>query len=148
MSSIDEDAVITLNMLIETCKDGELGFRTAADDTRDAGAQRMFLGLAGERAELAAELAREVQRLGGTPAAAGSVSGSLHRGWMNLTAAVTGSDEASIIAAAERGEDSAKTAYERALREPLPAATRTLVERQYARIRAAHDRVSRLKRAA
>lgn len=148
MSSIDEDAVITLNVLIETCKDGELGFRTAADDTRNAEAQRMFLMLARERAELAAELQREVQRLGGTPAAAGSVSGSLHRGWMNLTAAVTGSDEGSIIAAAERGEDAAKTAYERALREPLPAAPRMLVERQYSRIRAAHDRVSRLKRAA
>jgi hypothetical protein len=85
MSSIDEDAVITLNVLIETCKDGELGFRTAADDTRNAEAQRMFLTLARERAELTAELQREVQRLGGTPAAAGSVSGSLHRGWMNLT---------------------------------------------------------------
>jgi uncharacterized protein (TIGR02284 family) len=148
MSSIDEDAVITLNVLIETCKDGELGFRTAADDTRDAEAQRMFLTLARERAELAVELQREVQRLGGTPAASGSVSGSLHRGWMNLTAAVTGSDERTIIAAAERGEDSAKSAYERALREPLPTATRMLVERQYARIRAAHDRLSSLKHAA
>jgi uncharacterized protein (TIGR02284 family) len=148
MRSIDEDAVITLNVLIETCKDGELGFRTAADDTRSADAQRMFLALARERAELAAALQREVQRLGGTPASAGTVSGSLHRGWMNLTAAVTGSDERSIIAAAERGEDSAKRAYERALREPLPQATRTLVERQYEQIRAAHDRVSRLKRAA
>jgi uncharacterized protein (TIGR02284 family) len=148
MTSIEEDAVITLNMLIETCKDGELGFRTAADDTRTAETQRTFLTLAGERAELAAELQREVQRLGGTPAVAGSVSGSLHRGWMNVTAAVTGSDERSIIAAAERGEASAKTTYERALREPLPAATRTLVERQYDRIRAAHDRFRSLKRAA
>ena len=148
MSSIDEDAVVTLNVLIETCKDGELGFRTAADDTRNAEVQRMFVALARERAELAAELQREVQRLGGTAVAAGSVSGSLHRGWMNLTAAVTGSDEGSIIAAAERGEDSAKTAYERALREPLPAATRMLVERQYGRIRAAHDCLNTLKRAA
>jgi uncharacterized protein (TIGR02284 family) len=148
MSSIDEDAVVTLNVLIETCKDGELGFRTAADDTRNAEVQRMFVALARERAELAAELQREVQRRGGTAVAAGSVSGSLHRGWMNLTAAVTGSDEGSIIAAAERGEDSTKTAYERALREPLPAATRMLVERQYGRIRAAHDCLNTLKRAA
>jgi uncharacterized protein (TIGR02284 family) len=147
MTSIDVDAVITLNMLIETCKDGELGFRTAADDTRNPDTQRMFVALARERAELAAELQREVKRLGGTPAAAGTVSGSLHRGWMNLAAAVMGGDE-SIVAAAERGEDAAKTAYERALREPLPQATRMLVERQYERIRAASDRVSHLKRAA
>lgn len=32
MSSIDEDAVVTLNVLIETCKDGELGFRTCTVD--------------------------------------------------------------------------------------------------------------------
>jgi uncharacterized protein (TIGR02284 family) len=148
MASLDEDVVVALNVLIETCKDGELGFRTAADDTRSADTQRMFLALARERADLAAELQREVERLGGTPASTGTVSGSLHRGWMNLTAAVTGNDERSIIAAAERGEDSARTAYERALREPLPQATRMLVERQYERIRAAHDRVSHLKRAA
>lgn len=148
MASIDEDAVITLNVLIETCKDGELGFRTAADDTRSTEAQHMFRALARERAELASALQREVQRLGGIPASTGTVSGSLHRGWMNLTAAVTGSDERSIIAAAERGEDAAKRAYVRALREPLPQATRMLGERQYERIRAARDRVARLERAA
>lgn len=66
---------------------------------------------------------------------------------MNLAAAVMSDDE-SIVTAAERGEDAAKTAYERALREPLPPATRTLVESQYERIRAAGDRVTHLKRAA
>ena len=147
--AMDKDDVIdTLNDLIETCKDGELGFRTAADDTRNPEAQRMFLVLARERAELATALQREVQRLGGIPASTGTVSGSLHRGWMNLTAAVTGSDERSIIAAAERGEDAVKTAYERALREPLPQAARMLVERQYEQIRAARDRMSHLQRAA
>jgi uncharacterized protein (TIGR02284 family) len=67
---------------------------------------------------------------------------------MNLTAAVTGGDERAIINAAETGEDSARSAYERALREPLPEATRVLVERQYAVVRQAHDRVRDLKRAA
>lgn len=55
---------------------------------------------------------------------------------MNLTAAVTGGDERAIIDAAETGEDSARSAYERAL------------ERQYAVVRQALDRVRDLKRAA
>ena len=45
------------------------------------------------------------------------------------------------MAEAERGEDVAKDAFEEALKEPLPAPARTVVERQAAQVRQAHDRV-------
>lgn len=52
------------------------------------------------------------------------------------------------MAEAERGEDSAKAAYERALQATLPADVRALVERQFAGVKDAHDRMRDLKRAA
>lgn len=58
----------------------------------------MFLEYAQQRSELAAELQHEVSKLGGVPEKSGSVGGSLHRGWMNLKAAITGKDEGAIVA--------------------------------------------------
>ena len=46
-----------------------------------------------------------MQRLGGRPEEGGSVSGAVHRGWMNIKDAVAGHDDKAIIAEAERGED-------------------------------------------
>jgi len=45
----------------------------------------------------------------------------------------------------ERGEDAAKSAYEAALKEDLPADIRTLVERQYQGVKENHDRVRDLR---
>jgi uncharacterized protein (TIGR02284 family) len=95
----------------------------------------------------AAELRAEVRRLGGDPEKRGSVAGALHRGWINIKNLVTGGDDAAIIAEAERGEDSAKRAYEDALKEPLPAGARELIEQQAAIVREAHDQVRALERA-
>jgi uncharacterized protein (TIGR02284 family) len=60
---------------------------------------------------------------------------------------VTGKDDASIVAEAERGEDSAKRMYEEALKEPLPAQTIALVREQSMKIHDAHDRVRALEKA-
>jgi uncharacterized protein (TIGR02284 family) len=66
--------------------------------------------------------------------------GQVHRGWMNLKAAVSGKSEASIIAECERGEDAALRNYENVLEENLPSDLLAKVEMYYAEIRFAHDR--------
>jgi uncharacterized protein (TIGR02284 family) len=142
------DVISTLNELIQTCKDGEQGFTTAADGVSDPDLKRLFMTYAEQRGRFASELQAEVARLGGDPERKGSVVASLHRGWMNLKAAVTGNDDEAVIAAAETGEDVAKESYDKALRESLPADVREIVQRQYSGIREAHDRVRFLKRAA
>ena len=76
-----------------------------------------------------------------------TVAGAAHRGWINIKSVVTGKDDGSIIAEAERGEDSAKAAYEDALRAPLSAQTLALVREQSMKIHDAHDRVRSLERA-
>jgi uncharacterized protein (TIGR02284 family) len=148
MTRSPREVITTLNELIETAKDGELGFQTAADAVTDAELKRLLVGYARQRGEFATQLRDEVQRLGGRPEESGSVAGSLHRGWMSLKAALTGHGEEPIISAVERGEDSARTAYEKTLQQDLPGDVRALVERQYAGIRESHERVRFLRRAA
>ena len=125
------DTISTLNSLIETCKDGELGFKTAADGLQSADVKAKFLEYSRQRAEMARELQAEVRRLGGDPEKSGSMSGTMHRGWLDIKSAVTGKDDHAIIAEAERGEDVAKAAYENALKEStLDTSARSIVQQQ------------------
>jgi len=139
--------ISTLNGLIETLKDGEQGFKTAAEGVRESSIRSLFQQYSKQRSEMIRELQAEVRRLGGDPEKAGSIAGAAHRGWINIKSAVTGKDDASIIAEAERGEDSAKRMYEEALKEPLPAQTIALVREQSMKIHDAHDRVRALEKA-
>jgi uncharacterized protein (TIGR02284 family) len=145
---VDNDKVIsTLNRLIETVTDGEEGFKTAAEGLTDPQTKALFLQYSRGRGEMARELQAEVRKIGGAPDQGGSVSGTLHRGWINIKSAVTGRNDSSIIAEAERGEDVAKKVFEEALNEPLPPSTRALVQQLAARVREAHDRVRSIEKA-
>jgi len=139
-------AISTLNDLIATCRDGENGFRTAAAALKDQHIKAMFERYARQRAEMTRELQEQVRKLGGRPDSSGSVSASLHRGWMNLKSLLTGNDDNALVAEAERGEDVAKRVYEKALAESLPAGVRELVEQQAAIVRTAHDDVRALEK--
>jgi uncharacterized protein (TIGR02284 family) len=141
-----DDVASILNGLIETCKDGSNGFRTAADGVEDASLKRLFTSYSEQRAQFAAELERVVASLGGNPPDTGHIAGAVHRGWINLKSAITGKDDGAIISECERGEDFAKERYQKALENTLPADVRAAVERQYMQVKEAHDHVRSLER--
>ena len=144
----DNDKVIScLNNLIETCKDGQDGFKTAAEGVQRSELKTLFYEYSQQRARFAGELQNEVRRLGGDPEKTGSVAASLHRGWIDIKSAVTGKDDNAVISECERGEDSAVRNYKGALAdESLTADVRSVVERQYAAVQEAHDRIRSLER--
>lgn len=147
MAQSKENTAAVLNNLVQTCLDGEEGFKNAADSVQEAHLRMLFCEFSQQRAQLAAELQQEIHRLGEMPETSGSVGGSLHRGWMNLKAAVTGHDDHAILAECERGEDVAVNAYEKALEEDLPADVRVVINRQYLAVKASHDRVRDMEKA-
>jgi uncharacterized protein (TIGR02284 family) len=122
-------AVSTLNDLIETCKDGANGFRTAAEAVQSPPAKALFTSRVPLIERAATELQAEVRRLGGDPETTGSVAATVHRGWINLKSAVTGKDDAAIVTECLRGEELAVKNYEDALATGLPAESRAIVER-------------------
>jgi uncharacterized protein (TIGR02284 family) len=143
-TQISEQAVSTLNDLIETLKDGKNGFEAAASDVKDARVKAVFQEFAQQRSQLATELQSEVRKLGGDPEKSGSASASMHRGWMNIKSAL-GGGEKSILNEAERGEDVAVKSYEKALSQSLPDDVSGIVRRQYGQVKQAHDRVRELR---
>ena len=141
----NNDVISTLNDLIETCKDGEHGFRTCAEDIKDAQMKSFFTTRAQSCAEAAAELQQEVRTLGGNPETSSSIAGALHRRWVDIKGLVTGKDDEAILNECERGEDVAKRSYETALGKSLPANIKTIVERQYNGVLKNHDQVKALR---
>ena len=138
-----------LNDLIETLKDGQEGFKQAADSVSNPRLKSLFRDYSEQRSRFATALQSEARAHGETePETDSSASGALHRGWINLKSALTGGDEHAILAECERGEDSAVEEYQKALADGLSPSAQELVSRQFAEIKAAHDRIRSLRDAA
>jgi uncharacterized protein (TIGR02284 family) len=144
---VDNDNVVsTLNNLIETCRDGQNGFKEAAENVKSPELKTFFNQIVLERAQFVGELQQEVQRLGSDPENTGSTAAAMHRVWMDIKGSLTGRDDQSILNECERGEDSAVEAYRDTLNdENLPTNIRSIVERQFRSIQQVHDRVKQMR---
>ena len=142
----NEEVISTLNNLIETCRDGQNGFQTAAEGIKNSELKELFYNYSQERARFVGELQDEVRRMGGDPENTGSVAATLHRGWINIKSTITGEDESAVISECERGEDSAVANYRDALNTDMPANVRQIIERQFSSVKQAHDRIRSLEK--
>ncbi len=141
MTMNNEEVISTLNDLIETCKDGKNGYQTAAENIENSEYKKLFNEFSQQRENFANELKAEVGRLGGDPEDSGSVSASLHRGWMNIKSAVSSNDLDAILSECEQGEDVAVKNYKEALENDLPADLHSIVNKQYVEVKNAHDHI-------
>jgi uncharacterized protein (TIGR02284 family) len=141
MANDIDDIRSTLNGLIETLKDGEEGFRNSAEKLKDPTLASDFRGFANQRARFASELQAEVSRIGGSPETSGSTAGAIHRGWIDLKAALSGHTDLAILEEAERGEDSAVKNYRDALSKDVPSDIRSVIEGQYRDVLTTHNTV-------
>ena len=140
------EVVSVLDELIETLKDGQQGFMHAAEGVSDPKLKSLFRGYSDQRSRFVTALQTETRKFGeAKPEDDSSAAGALHRGWINLKSAVTGGDEHAILAECERGEDSAVEEFQKAVEDGLPPALQEIVSRQYAEIKAAHDRIRDLR---
>ena len=143
-----EELIECLKDLIETCRDGENGFQTAANHVKNSDLRRLFSKYSIQRAQFASELESEVRQLGGSPTTTGSVAAAFHRGWMNIKSIVTGGSDDAILAECERGEDAAVENYQRVLMNNLPPNVLPVVKHQFTEIKRSHDRIRDLEKAA
>jgi uncharacterized protein (TIGR02284 family) len=141
-----KEIISTVNRLIETLKDGQEGFKQAAEAVTSTDLKSLLYEFSQQRARFATELQNQAKNLGeGKPEESSSTAGAMHRAWINLKSAVTSGDDHTILAECERGEDSAVEEYEQALKMDLPAPLDDIVSREYAEVKRAHDRIKTLR---
>jgi uncharacterized protein (TIGR02284 family) len=135
-----------LERLVEVCRDGQNGYRDAAEHVTDSNLRHFFNQQSLERAGFAAQLEEELLKLGEMDLdRSGSASGDVRRAWVDLKATLGGGDE-SLLASVESGDKSAVEAYEKATQEgELPEHLAAIVRRQYASVEAACEHVRMLR---
>ena len=135
------NTVSILEKLVETCRDGEKGYKDAAEHVKHSDIKTYFQKQSRERAQFAQELEAELARVSeGPKKESGSISAALHRAWIDMKAGIGGGDK-TILGSVEQGEDAAQKAYTNALGSALPQQIEGTVSRQADHIRSAHDKV-------
>lgn len=98
-----------------------------------------------DRGEFSAELESMAAAYGDDIDEDGSAGGAIHRGWMAVKDAISGSDPSGVLDAAEQGEAHAVSEYQDALGKDISPELRSVVERQFAAVQQAHDEVTSLR---
>jgi uncharacterized protein (TIGR02284 family) len=111
---MDENNVVSvLENLIETCRDGEKGYRDAAEHVKRSDLKSYFNEQSMERGRFATELQAELAKVGKPDKkVSGSASAGMRRAWVDTKVALGGGDH-TILESVEKGEDNAKETYQR-----------------------------------
>jgi len=147
MSTITEKSIDVLNHLVETCYDGENGYKKAAEDVHNANLKMLFSNYAEQRYRFGHELKEEIRRMGGDPEKGSTLKADLHRAWIDIKSAFTSGGEQAVLVECERGDNYAVDAFKKELDEDLPVDSKTLIARQYEAIVEARNKVETLKNA-
>jgi len=131
MSTYTEEVGNKINELLEKTYDAEKGFKNAAENVEHAALKSYFNQKAQERYNFGHELKSEIKSFGQKVDKGGSVTGSIHRTWMDVKALFSGDNEESMLEEAIRGEKAAVEEYQDVLHETsLPSSTKRLLTSQ------------------
>lgn len=134
----DQQTVKVLSSLYRMIEAGEKGYAVSAANVANRGLKVLFKSYAQQRSDFGSEILAEMQRLGGNAKPNSSIRGVIHRGRINIFAALTiGSEERDKVILNEIifGERVALNTYEKALKKDLDQETREIIARQYKEVR-------------
>lgn len=140
--------VKALGSLFRMVEAGERGYAVAASNVSNRALKILFQTFAQQRANFKEELMAEIQQLGGRVHGNSSFLGIVHRGRIDIFAALTiGAEnvEKVILKEVMIGERVALRAYEKTLNQDLPPSTREIVLRQFEQVRSVVDLVRLLR---
>jgi uncharacterized protein (TIGR02284 family) len=142
---LEPETLEKLQSLIQINLDSEKGLLEAAKRIQDEKITSVFLDLSEDRAKNAKDLQMFVRWNDEVAQDEGSYIGTFHRVWLDLRSDMTGGSASSILSEAERGEDYIKKLYEEVLVETAGSAMNDVLTRQYATVKAGHDRIRELR---
>ncbi len=145
LRQIDDQSIEVIRHLVQACRDGEQGYQTAAEQLHATDPLHAeLMGFSVDRGHCAAELEMALAELGVSSDASGSVTGALHRGWINLRQALATKEHNAILAECIRGEESAVNQYDQASLSSMPAGLAGLIQKQAREIAGVLARIKNL----
>ena len=144
---INEDAIDTLNDLLEICRDGQFGFSECAAHTQSRDLKMVLMQRAEDCRRAGADLMKLIKQMGGEYEEGGTAMAALHRGWVAAKGKLTGYSDLDMLNECERAEDVALTHYRKALMHHLPEAVHALVKQQASGTQRNHDQIKALRNA-
>jgi uncharacterized protein (TIGR02284 family) len=145
-----EKTVDVLQELNQFVNDRIEGYKHAAKVTKDPAHQSYYKSLIDQSSKFSNEINSTISSFGGSPESSTTTKGKIYRGWMDVKAGITGSDEESVIESNMYGEEWAQKAYNDALehRGELPSNVVQMVEKQKQSSLATSERLRQMKESA
>ncbi|WP_194850128.1 ferritin-like domain-containing protein [Nonlabens antarcticus] len=136
-----------LNNILEKTYDAQRGYANAAEVTDHVDLKRWFAQQGAKRTQYAASLTSEMKGMKEKPEFDGSVTGDMHRGWMNLKAAFSSNKDETILEECLRGEKSAVEEYSEVLEhsKEMPQTVVTILTAQKDEIQSTINQIKRLE---
>jgi uncharacterized protein (TIGR02284 family) len=141
----NDDVVDTLNDLLESCRDGEFGYRECAEHVKAQDLKTVLQRHEQACRDAGLELQALIVQMGGKADEGGSMTGALHRGWVSVRGTLMSNSDQAMLDECERGEDSALASYRKALKKQLPERVRTVVQRQSDGAQRNHDQIKAMR---
>lgn len=138
-----------LNELLKNNYDAAKGFQKASVLVEENNLKEYLATSASTRYRFVSDLKPEIQKLGGDPADSGSVSGDIHRAWMDIVTNFGSNQDKQVIQECIRGEKASRREYEEILNhEILPMTTEKILNNHLRAIEESLKNVQRLKETA
>jgi len=146
MSQYTETIGSMLNSILEKSYDAEKGYKTASEHAKHTELKSFFERKSQERYNFGHEIKREIKQLGEDVDKGGSLSGTLHRAWIDAKATFTSDNDEAMLEESIRSEKAAIDEYQSALEhKALPVSTASILTKQKNTIQADLDKIKFLE---
>ncbi len=107
-----KESIEKLSKLVQICKDGYRGLWQAAGEVENESHKQLLRARAFQRMAFLADLEEWVSDFGAEVKKDGTLSGKLHRGWMNLRHSLNPHEDKVVLLECQRGEEYALKVYQ------------------------------------
>ena len=110
-----KETVNLLQGILEKNYDAEKGYKKSMQDAKNPALKNFLKEQAAQRSHFATAIDKELRDLGEEPKESGSVTGSLHRAWIEIKSSVAGDDDEAVLEEVIRGEKASVDEYQDAV---------------------------------
>ena len=141
-----KDTVKVLQNIIEKNYDAKKGYAKAMQEAKSPTLKRFLQQQAAQRGRFATAIDQKLRQLGAAPKESGSVTGAMHRTWIDLKSALANNDDEAVLEEVIRGEKASVDKYQEVIKKNvLVPNVKTVLQSQMFDIQSTLHKVKRLE---